>query len=211
MEANFWHQKWEKGDIGFHEQEANPFLTAHISQLTLPDGARVFLPLCGKTSAIAWLLQRGFHVIGAELSDIAIRDLFESLDVVPTISTIGSLKHYQADNVDMYVGDIFELSAAQIGHIDAIYDRAALVALPLLLRDKYSAHLIALTSKAPQLLITYEYDQSLMNGPPFSINQEEVDKHYGNHYMITLLEQKSVLGGMKGKVASTEAIWLLHH
>lgn len=209
MEADFWRQKWEKGDIAFHLSEVNSLLVAHFDKLNLPSGSRVFLPLCGKTRDFAWLLANGYRVVGAELSEIAISELFSELGVQPEIVRFGNLAHYSAPNIDIFVGDIFDVSAEVLGPVDAIYDRAALVALPASMRKQYSAHLINVTAVAPQLLITFEYDQSLMDGPPFSISEEEVAQHYGDAYQLISLDSQNVAGGLKGKVAATERVWLL--
>ena len=209
MEANFWHDKWARGEIAFHQQQTNPFLVAHFTALQLAKGSRVFLPLCGKTRDIAWLLGQGYRVAGAELSALAINELFQELGVAPQITNIGKLQHYSAPNLDIFVGDIFELSGDTLGEVDAIYDRAALVALPRETRKLYSGHLMHIAGSAPQLVITYEYDQSLIDGPPFSISAEEIRQHYSAKYALTVLETHDVEGGMKGKAASTETAWLL--
>lgn len=211
MEADFWHQKWTHGEIGFHQNQANPLLVAHFKKLNLASGCRVFLPLCGKTLDIAWLLAGGYQVVGAELSQLAIDELFKSLGLAPKISKTGTLVHYSAENIDIYVGDIFDLSAQCMGRINAIYDRAAMVALPAVVRRKYASHLIDISEAAPQLLIAYEYDQSLIDGPPFSISGAELKQHYGDTYYLTALETRDVEGGMKGKTAATETAWLLHN
>ena len=109
MEADFWHQKWEKDEIGFHRSETNPFLVAHFDKLDLAEGSRVFLPLCGKTRDFAWLLASGYRVVGAELSEIAIQCLFKDLRVEPTISRLDQLSHYSAKNIDIFVGNIFNM------------------------------------------------------------------------------------------------------
>jgi thiopurine S-methyltransferase len=209
MEASFWHQKWERGEIAFHQSQANPLLVAHFEKLNLVGGSRVFLPLCGKTLDIAWLLARGHQVVGAELSEIAIDELFQSLGLKPQVAKVDTLIHYSAQDIDIYVGDIFELTVQTLGPVNAIYDRAALVALPAELRKKYASHLMSITNAAPQLLIAYEYDQALVDGPPFSISAEEVEHHYGADYSLTALETRDVEGGMKGKAAATETAWLL--
>ena len=211
MEAGFWHQKWERGETGFHRADVNPFLVAHFDRLNLPEGARVFLPLCGKTHDIAWLLERGYRIAGAELSALAIGELFKSLGLVPEIVSIESIDHYSAENIDIYVGDIFHLSASTLGPVDVIYDRAALVALPDLTRQKYTAHIMQLTSVAPQLLITYEYDQSQITGPPFSVSEEEVRQHYAKHYDVEPVERLHIEGGFKEKVDASETVWLLKY
>lgn len=209
MEASYWHQKWEQKDISFHESEANPLLIKHFAELNLPQGSRIFLPLCGKTRDAAWLLASGYQVAGAELSELAINELFKELGLEPEISKVGQLIHYQSENIDIVAGDIFAVSAEYLGPISAIYDRAALVALPASLRKHYTSHLMSITGAVPQLLITYEYDQSLMDGPPFSVNTDEVKRHYGASYQLKSVESKPVNGGLKGKVATTETVWLL--
>ncbi|RHX94619.1 thiopurine S-methyltransferase [Leptospira yasudae] len=209
MEASFWHQRWGKNEIAFHEKEANPFLVEHFKKLSTPENGRVFVPLCGKTLDISWLLSKGYRVAGAELSQIAIDQLFSELGVEPKIKQLNSLDHYSAENIDIFVGDIFLLSKEILGPIDAIYDRAALVALPEEMRNRYTNHLLNLTDTAPQLLICYEYDQNLMEGPPFSISNEEVDRHYKKSYDPNLIVNKEVIGGLKGKCKAIENVWLL--
>jgi len=211
MEASFWRQKWERGEIAFHENEANPFLVAHFETLNLEKGCRVFLPLCGKTRDFSWLLACGYRVVGVELSELAVNELFKELDLEPQISKTGKLVRYSAKDIDIFVGDIFDVSAVYLGAISAIYDRAALVALPSGIRERYTSHLMNITGTAPQLLISYEYDQLLMDGPPFSVNENEVKQHYGDTYQLKFVESKSVAGGLKGKVASSETAWLLQN
>ncbi len=211
MEKQFWHQKWESNNIAFHRSEANPLLVKYFEELALAPGSRVFVPLCGKTLDIAWLLAKGYRVAGAELSEVAIEQLFAGLGVTPESSELGTIKHYSAENIDIFVGDIFALSSTGLGSVDAIYDRAALVALPEGMRDRYTAHLMEMTVQAPQLLICYEYEQSFMPGPPFSISHEKVEQYYGSHYRLSLLESSEVAGGLKGRCAATENVWLLCH
>jgi thiopurine S-methyltransferase len=209
MDIDFWHQRWEKNEIAFHESKAHPILVTYFKELKLVEGSRVFLPLCGKTLDIAWLLSKGYRVAGAELSKIAIEHLFIGLELEPKISKIGNISHYTATNIDIFVGNIFDLSHEILGHVDVIYDRAALVALPQEMRSRYAKHLLEITDKANQLMIAFEYDQSLMDGPPFSVNSDEVNRHYKDAYNIKLLESTSIPGGLKGKCAATENAWLL--
>jgi thiopurine S-methyltransferase len=209
MEPSFWHQRWEKNEIAFHEGKANPILVKHFNELSLAKGSRVFVPLCGKTLDISWLLSNGYRVVGAELSQIAIEQLFMELGLQPEISTVGEVEQWSANNLDLFVGDIFALSRKLLGPVDAIYDRAALVAFPEDMRNRYTAHLTGITHKAPQLLVCYGYDQSLMQGPPFSIRNEEVHRHYADNYEVTLMASTDVPGGLKGKCAAKENVWQL--
>ncbi len=209
MEPSFWHQRWAQGQIGFHEGQANALLVRHFATLNLAQGARVFVPLCGKTRDIAWLLAQGHRVVGAELSPLAIEQLFAELGVAPKITPIGSLTLFSAEGVDIFVGDIFDLTRDLLGPVDAIHDRAALVALPPDLRARYAAQLVALTGGVQQLLTCFEYDQTKMNGPPFSIDAAEVARLYDQPYTLTLLERAAVTNGVRS-IPADEAIWHLH-
>lgn len=210
MNSDFWEQRWEKNKIAFHESEPNPLLVGYFSKIKLPEDGRVFIPLCGKTLDIAWLLSKGYRVVGAELSQLAIEQLFVGLCVEPIITDCGSVTRYSATNLDIFVGDIFDVTREILGPVSAIYDRAALVALPDEMRKRYTKHLLEITDTATQLLITFEYDQSAMDGPPFSLTEGEVNRHYEDVYDIKLLASKAVPGGLKGKCAAMENIWLLH-
>ncbi len=209
MEASFWRQKWEDNDIAFHQDDANPALVKHFDALGLQSGTRVFVPLCGKTRDIHWLLSKGFRVAGAELSKVAVAQLFSDLQVNPKVSAIGPLEHFSAENIDIYVGNLFDLSKELLGPIDAVYDRAALVALPNETRARYTAHITGTTNAAPQLLICYVYDQSVMDGPPFSISDEEIRLHYQGIYNLTHVASEDVADGLKGLCPAKENIWLL--
>lgn len=209
MDAGFWHQKWKINEIAFHESKANPLLVKYLDRLSLAKGGRVFLPLCGKTLDIHWLISKDYRVSGAELSPIAIGQLFLELGMEPKISGSGKTDLYSTKNIDIFVGDIFDLTRKTLGDVDAIYDRAALVALPEEMRRRYTRHLMEITNQAPQLLICYEYDQNLMAGPPFSVGYEEIQRLYKEHYELTLLASIDTPGGLKGKVAAKEKAWLL--
>src|SRR5262249_2938954 len=160
----------------------NPLLVKYFNELSLAKCSRIFVPLCGKTLDISWLLSKGYPVAGAELSQIAIEQLFMELGMQPEISTVGGVEQWSSNNLDIFVGDIFALSRKMLGPVDAVYDRAALVAFPEEMRKRYTAHLTEITGKAPQLLISYDYDQSKMDGPPFSVSNEEVERHYAGNY-----------------------------
>lgn len=209
MEENFWLQRWKNHQIGFHKSEANPVLVKNFPKLCLATGSRVFVPLCGKSLDIAWLLSEGYGIAGAELVEMAVKQLFDELGMKPKIAQAGELRLYSAKNIDIFVGNIFKVSRKILGSVDALYDRAALVALPEPMRDRYTAHLIEITDKAPQLLVTFEYDQSLMEGPPFSVDSEEVNRHYSGCYDLSFVSSTDVVGGLKGKYAAKENVWLL--
>jgi len=209
MDEQFWQRKWERNEIAFHEPAPNPLIVTHFGALSLPEGSRVFLPLCGKTLDIHWLLSQGFRVAGAELSPVAVDQLFAELGVTSDLTPEGKMTRYSAPGIDIFVGDIFNLSRAMLGPVDAVYDRAALIALPEPVRTRYAAHLMDITGRAPQLLVTLEYDESRMEGPPFSVTQAEISRHYAQNYDVRQLAGADVKGGLKGKAPATETVWLL--
>ncbi|WGL16952.1 thiopurine S-methyltransferase [Microbulbifer bruguierae] len=209
MEKAFWLDKWQRNEIGFHNSEAHPLLVKHFASLGLAPGARLFLPLCGKTLDICWLLAQGYRVAGAELSEMAVQQLFEELALTPEITEEGQLKRYSAAGLDIFVGDFFHLTWEALGKVDAVYDRAALVALPHRMRIEYAKHLGKLTGCAPQLLISFDYDQSQLPGPPFCVDDDEVQGLYSGEYNLELIDAVDVEGGLKGKVAALEKVWLL--
>lgn len=209
MEADFWQARWVNNQIGFHEGKTNAFLEKYFDRLALAPGARVFVPLCGKTRDIAWLLARGMKVAGAELSPVAIAQLFAELGVEPTITAAGPLTRYAGPSIEIFQGDIFQLTAGALGPVDAVYDRAALVALPADMRRRYTRHLVELTGGVPQLLLVMTYDQSAADGPPFSLSAEEIRAHYDGAYAIAHLDSQPLPGGLRGKCEATDNAWLL--
>lgn len=209
MHADFWHQKWANHETAFHLPEANPLLVTHFPALQLAAGSRILVPLCGKTRDMAWLLAQGMAVVGIELSDMAVQQFFADEGVTPEVSEEGAFRHYRAEGLDIWVGDFFAITPAQVGPITAVYDRAALVALPPDMRSAYTRQVCALSQSAPQLLVCYEYDQSIQAGPPFAILADEVASHYADRYQLTPLAQVDVPGGLRGKCPATERVWLL--
>jgi thiopurine S-methyltransferase len=209
MDATFWRDRWQRNEIGFHEPQANPMLVAHFASLSLPAGSRIFVPLCGKTLDIHWLLSRGHQLAGAELSEIAVQQLFTDLGVTPATTDIGQLTRYSAPGIDIFLGDIFDLSRSDLGSVNAVYDRGALIALPEPMRSRYAGHLERLTNRAIQLLICLNYEQHLLAGPPFSVSGTEIARLYQHAYDLKMLATRDVVGGLKGKCPATEDVWLL--
>lgn len=207
MQHDFWHDKWQTNNIGFHQDQPHPLLTQHLQSLSLSSNARIFVPLCGKSLDLAWLIKQGYHVVGIDLSPIAIQALIIDLGLSFKEIQSGELTHYQHPQIELFVGDFFQLTAQQLGDVDAVYDRAALIALPPQMRSQYTQHLLEITKQAPQLLISLEYDQNLLQGPPFSVPEHELTEHYATHYQIKLLE--TMTENLKGKVIAHENVWSL--
>ena len=209
MHTQFWLDVWDSKQIGFDQKAVNPLLAKHMACLNLSAGSRVFVPLCGKSIDMVWLLKQGYQVVGVELSQDAIEQFFSAMGLQADVAEIDGFIRYSAPDIDIFVGDYFVLTAKHIKSVDAIYDRASLVALPSDMRSDYCQHLQTISHKAPQLLITFNYNQSLQNGPPFSISEDEVKHHYAQHYRCSLLDSVEVAGGLKGGCPAVEQVWHL--
>jgi thiopurine S-methyltransferase len=209
IEEVFWNKKWESNQLGFNEEKINPLLSENFDKLQIPQGKTVFIPLCGKTIDITWFLQKGYHVIGSELSTIAIDDLFKSLGIVPQIEDRIELKVYTGPNIKIFVGNIFSIKKEDLGEVDAVYDRAAIVALPNELRKSYATHLIKLTQSAPQLVITIDHNDGYQ-GPPYAVPQSLLENYYGSYYKIEIIGYENFEPRMLKKMPSgKQIIWHL--
>ncbi|MEO0461516.1 MAG: thiopurine S-methyltransferase [Pseudomonadota bacterium] len=209
MDESFWQARWRKNKIAFHEPQAHEFLREHFTALDLSKGATVFVPLCGKTLDIDWLLAKCLHVIGIEFNQSAIEEVFRRLNLTPKISQHGKLIKYEAGELALFQGDFFELSADQLGKVHAIYDRAALVALPEETRQRYAQHLADIAGAAPQLVISYSYDQTQTEGPPFSVPTPVLRKLYLDHYSCLSLDRRQIEGPLATRCSGEESILLL--
>ena len=188
MDADFWHERWQQSNIGFHQAETEPLLQKHWPALDVAEGATVFVPLCGKSLDMVWLAGQGHRVIGAELSQIAIDDFFADLEIEPETRREAGFTVKTAGPYELWCGDIFELAASVTRGVAGIYDRAALIALPPDMRRAYAEKLTELAhGAAKSLLITLEYDQSVLSGPPFSVWGDEVERLFQANWRIAPL------------------------
>lgn len=188
MEAGFWHDRWSKGEIGFHKTEVNPLLTRFWDQLPTTPNASVFVPLCGKSLDMLWLADRGHTVLGIELNELACSAFFSENGLKASCSASGPFQKWCAGRITILQGDVFDLTPADLAQVGAIYDRAALIALPPEMRQDYVKHVSRILHKPlPQLLITLEYDQNKRPGPPFSVSESEVTKLYESTHTIEKL------------------------
>jgi thiopurine S-methyltransferase len=181
MHTDFWHQRWQQQQIGFHQSEVNPYLLQYWQTLNIPVGSTVLVPLCGKSSDMLWLLAQGYRVIGVELSPLAVEAFFQEHNLSAQTRQQGVFQVSYVDGLSIYCGDFFALTAADLAKVAAVFDRAALVALPSDMRVAYAGQLQQLLAAGtPMLLVCFEYDQPQMSGPPFSVSQAEVERLYPN-------------------------------
>lgn len=215
MDTEFWLARWQRGETGFHLDRINPWLQRQLPALNLTPGAAVFLPLCGKSLDLGFLADAGYRVTGAELSPLAVESVFRARTVTPTVREVDGFTLYEHDNLRVFCGDFFRLTPDLLGPVSAVFDRAALIALPPDMRRSYAQHLNALLpARAHVLLLGFEYPQTEMNGPPFSVPQAEIRTLFGPHFDIAALGRIDLLAQEhrfreRGLSRLDETCWLL--
>ena len=209
MDAAFWQARWREGRIGFHQDRPTPLLEQHWDAVAAPAGSRVLVPLCGKSLDMDWLAARGHEVLGVELAEAAVVQFFEERGLAPIVSTSANGTHYRAGAVEIVCGDAFALDDALLAGCAAVYDRAALIALPPGMRRHYADTVHArLPAGCRGLLVTLEYPQAQKAGPPFSVDGDEVRVLLADRWVLALLERRDILAQQPGFVA--EGVARLH-
>lgn len=194
MNKDFWLARWQRAEIGFHQDEINPYLRRFCPELNVAHGGEVFVPLCGKSRDMFWLLQQGFHVLGVELSPIAVRDFFHEQGQLPRRVSSAGFENFIGDGICLSCGDFFDLRREDMVQVSAVYDRASLVALPPEMREQYAQHLASILPSGTRiLLVTFDYPQHEMSGPPFAVSVSAVELLYSPYAEIRLLAQADVL------------------
>lgn len=211
QDQEIWHQKWASNQIGFHLTDVNPVLIEHWKLLEPSREKKVFVPLCGKSEDLVWLAKFHEDVQGVELSDIAVRAFFAEQFYTPTVTTIsGQHELYQFDELSIYTGDYF---TAPIQPVDLVYDRAALIALPKEIRREYVERLKSLLLPGGKiLLVSLDYDQKEMTGPPFSVPETEIHELFSG-FKVTRVSREDADEShpriQKGLTRFAEEVWVI--
>jgi thiopurine S-methyltransferase len=215
MDIDFWHARWQANQTGFHQNEINPYLVRYWPSLQLAPQSRVFVPLCGKTLDMIWLLDQGYAIVGNEISQLAVEAFFSENRLTPEIRQETGFTRWSCDRIEILCGDFFRLALADIGRIDALYDRAALIALTPAQRARYAARVtLMLQPQTPGLLITLDYEQQKIQGPPFAVATAEVNDLYEEGFSVEQLAHTDVIEAQprfreKGLNALHESVYRL--
>ncbi len=186
MEHGFWNSRWQQGRTGFHEAGGNAKLRQHWGEFlkwwrgsAAEHVLRVLVPLCGKSPDLGWLAEQGHEVVGVEFVEMAARAYFDERGLEAERATGERFVRYRHGRVSIVVGDFFEQQPADLGRIDVVIDRAALVAVEPRRRTAYVRQLARLSGPGAGLfLVTFEHD--IGSGPPFSV--EAADELLAPHY-----------------------------
>ncbi len=194
MNQEFWMERWQQNQIGFHSEEINSHLLKNWPLLDIGPGSLVFVPLCGKSNDMLWLLAQGYDVIGVELSPLAVQAFFDENGLIPTSHWQDNFMVSEAEGLRIYCGDFFKLTANDLAGVNALYDRASLVALPPEMRVAYVTNLRQLLEAGTKiLLVAFDYPQQEMQGPPFSVQAQEIQVLYRSWCDVKLLHTEDIL------------------
>ena len=200
-DAGVWQQRWREGRIGFHQDRPTPLLEQYWDAIGVREGARVLVPLCGKSLDMAWLAARGHRVLGVELSRLAVEQFFAEHALVPTLRATANGRHYTAGAIELIEGDAFALDPALIEDCDAVFDRGALIALPAELRRTYRDTVYArLPPGCRGLVVTLDYPPGEKAGPPFAVDATEMQALFADGWALDLLERRDILAQQPGFV-----------
>jgi len=215
MHHDQWLDRWKQNRIGFHESTVNPHLRRYLPDFNLNPGDTIFMPLCGKAHDIDWIAKQGFQVVGIELSEIAIESFFSEHNLQYQQFESERFTLRKSGNISLIQGDYFDLQQEDLSACKMVYDRASLIAIDEANRSRYCAHMLSiLPPSTDQLLITLDYDQAQMQGPPFAVSAQEVGQHYESEYTIDRFEVNDVLDERprwrdQGLSALTESVFKL--
>jgi thiopurine S-methyltransferase len=191
MDAEFWKARWHNNEIGWHEGRANTMLAKHWPSLGLSKGSAVFVPLCGKSADMAWLAAQGHRVLGAELSDIAVRDFFAENGLEPKRESRDGFEVSSAGGIEIWCGDLFKLQPRHLGSITAVYDRASLYAMPPAMQPTYAAKMAEIVPHGvPTLLVTFSVDEAQPAGPPFSTPPARVRTLFETSFEVAEIDSR---------------------
>lgn len=207
MNPEFWQQRWTAGQIGFHQDAPTALLQKHWHALGVPDGAKVFVPLAGKSLDMPWLAAQGHRVLGVELTQTAVDQFFAEHGLSPQTHDSRYGVHHVAGAIEIIRGNVFDLDAAALADCGAVFDRAAIIALPPPLRARYAHELYSLLPHGCRgLMITLEYPQDEREGPPFSVPEAEIRQHLEPEWTVDLLERRPIPREHPGHVAGTSRL-----
>ena len=188
-----WLQFWRDRRTDFHQTAVNRLLAQFWPGLDPGHGSRVFVPLCGKSLDMLWLAEQGHRVIGVELSAVAVRAFFKENQLRPVRRRVGKFTLWRSGRLTILCGDYFSLTAADLGAVDIVYDRAALTALPEDIREQYVSQLQRLVPPTATILLltTEDIETEPSEGNATNI-AAEVQDLYGECFAIELSHVQNI-------------------
>ena len=178
--------------------EVYPRLTDLWSELSLNSKDTVLVPLCGKSQDMQWLANQGFHIVGVEASLKALNQFMEKSGQQFSRTHSHGYTVFKSPKIELWHGNFMTFPENALTTVDAIYDKAAIVALPSKMRNQYATKLLNLCNQSTEIFLqSFEYEQAEMNGPPFSVDEDEIHTHFGHRFDITIMNERSMFEDVK--------------
>jgi len=210
--SNYWEKKWEDGLTSWHRNEVDRRLMKYLGELTSTrSGVRVLVTWCGKSVDIPWLCKEGYEVVGVELSEIAVKQMFDESNIPYTVNRQDSFLVYQGTDrrIAVYVGNYYELTPAIVGVFEAIWDHHALGASEPKDRLAYKQVLVSLLRPHGKILLShFEYGNQIRNQAPYSISQEMIKDLFEDKFDIKYLENATEFVELVKSIFSFD--WVKH-
>ncbi|CAL8110762.1 unnamed protein product [Orchesella dallaii] len=205
----YWENRYKKRNFEWHIEEVHPQLLKYLSKLTqleteeTVEGSKAkkfFVPLCGKTKDIPFLLKLGFEVFAVEAIDSVVQELINENNLELTFDEKRSIYHDKDEQLKIYCGDLFKCPIEEYGPFDCIWDRASFIALDYSFRPSYIDMMKRSVGYGSEngvhnfryLLQSVTYDKSNFAGPPRCVDAADIKEFFGLWADVTVLESNWV-------------------
>lgn len=187
-----WKKRWEQQETpGWQRSQVDVHLQEHVKELTQGEpNASILVTWCGKSLDVPWLCSQGYNVVGVELSEIAVRKMFEENSIPHSVAKEGGLTSYQAKDrkLKVFSGDYYKLTPGVAGMFEAVWDNNAFGAAEIADRQKYIAILLSMLKPNGRILLgSWEYGAVVRNSAPFSLSRELVKELFQDKLIVQFL------------------------
>ena len=164
--------------------EAHDFLTRHLTPDQL-SGRNVVVPNCGRSVDMIYLAQHAARVTGTGCTPMQIEQFQEENCLYMEFDGAA----WRFDSLSLSPVPLCNLPDAQLGTVDIVYDRSAMISTAPDMRGDYLSRIDRLTRPGGRIyLMTVEFSTQRSEGP-YSISAAEVETLFGDRYTVKHLEE----------------------
>lgn len=133
-----WKNLYEIGSTPWQYLTPHPKLIQHFNALTNGSpNLKIFVPLCGKSKDLPYLLSLGHTVFGIEYVAQAIEELQKENNIEMEFDPVTSVYSTSDGKLKIFNGDFFQCPIENFGPFDAIWDRGSFGSFDFSLREDY--------------------------------------------------------------------------
>ena len=161
---DFWQKRWDSGTTRWRRPDIHPSLQQFTNKVFFDyfpsGGARILVPLCGKTVDMAHLATK--RKVGQVVGIDGVRKAVEAfaqenpdLEVKSMEACPEKVEKWQGNSITLIIGDFFEVDKTDFGEVcDGAWDRGSLVAIKPERREKYVEQIGKLMNKDGRILLS---------------------------------------------------------